>query len=253
MDVSESLVPLFIETKIPKGVKQIGTGVFLEFQSQPFLFTAAHVTDDLNKGKLLVPTVHGLSEIDGYLAHIDLPPEESRRDDSVDMAYYKLSSIFSSELCMHFIPLQNKMELMPSALELSVVSVVGFPASKAKKKGNHFTSELMYYRGVAANNDIYEKHELSPDNNIIVQFNKKNSVSPKDGKHYIPPSPRGVSGGAIFAWPLGKEISQDWSLPKLVGIFHTYKEKEGLLIGTSLISYVAATTLGQMKNFGGVI
>ncbi len=253
MDVSDSLVPIFIKTEVPKGVKQIGTGVFLEFQSLPFLFTSAHVTDDLSKGKLLIPTAHGLSEINGYLSHIDLLPETSRKDDSVDMAYYKLNSLFASQLCMYFKPLQNNIDILPSALELSAVSVVGFPASKAKKKGNTFSSELLYYRGIAADKDIYEKYKLSPEHNIIIQFNKKNTVSPKDGKHYMPPSPRGVSGGAIFAWPTGKEISQDWSLPKLVGIFHSYKEKEGLLIGTTLISYVAATTLGQMKRYGGVL
>jgi len=253
MDVFKSLVPLFIETEIPKRIKQIGTAIFLEFQSEPFLFTAAHVTDDRQYGKLLAPTINGLSEIDGYLAHIDMPPEIKRSSDTVDMAYYRLSSTFASELCFHFLPLQKKIEIIPSALELSVVSVVGYPASKSKKKGTSFSSELMYYRGVAASQEVYDHHNLSPEESTIIHFHEKRSVSPADGQKYKPPSPKGVSGGAIFAWPPGHGVSDDWSLPKLVGVFHTYKKSEGLFIGTNIISYAAATSLGKMKNYDGVI
>lgn len=252
MDVDKSLVPIFIETDLPKGVKQIGTGVFIDFQSEPFLFTAAHVTDVLKNGRLLVPTVNGLTEIEGYLAHIDLPPELSRNDDSIDMAYYRLRTDFARELCVHFFPLVNKTELIENPLNLGVLSIVGYPASKSKKKGNVFSSELAYYRGVAADEDQYIKYDLLTDQNIIIHFHKKNAVSPEHGGRINPPSPSGVSGGAIFAWPYGHEFSKDWSKPKLVGILHSYKSNEGLFIGTTLLSYYGATSLGKMKNYGGV-
>jgi len=253
LEVSNSIVPIFVETKIPKGIKQIGTAVFVDFQSMPFLFTAAHVSDDLSHGKLLVPTVNGLSEIDGYLAYIDLPPEISRNDDTADMAYYRLSTEFAKKLCSSFFPLVKKLEIIPTALELSVVSVVGYPASKSKKKGNIFSSELAYYRGVAAGQETYDRLGLDPTHNTIIHFSKKRAVSPLGGEKMNPPSPRGASGGAMFAWPSGQEVSTDWDIPKLVGIFHSYKEREGLMIGTNLITYAAAISLGQMKGFNGVL
>jgi hypothetical protein len=252
MDVDKSLVPIFLETKIPKAIKQIGTAVFIDFQNEPFLFTAAHVTDDLRNGKLLVPTANGLSEIEGYQAHLDLPPELSRNDDTIDMAYYRLSTKFARELCAHFYPLIKKSEIIESSLNLGMLSVVGYPASKGKRNRDIFSSELAYYRGVSANEEIYSKHNLSVDQNIILHFNKKNAVSPENGNKINPPSPRGVSGGAIFAWPYGQEFSQDWGVPTLVGILHSYKEKEGLFIGTTLLPYLSATSLGQMKGFGGI-
>ena len=252
MDVDKSLVQIFIETKIPKGIEQIGTGVFLSFQSEPFLFTAAHVTDGSHHGNLLVPTENGLEEIEGYLAHIDLPPELLRQDDSVDMAYYRLSSDFARRLCANFLPLIKKTEIIQSSLNLGALSVVGYPISKAKKKADVFTSELAYYRGVAAAEDVYIKHDLHTEQNIIIQFNKKNAVSPETLKKINPPGPRGVSGGAIFAWPTGHEISQDWSMPTLIGILHSYKERDGLFIGTSLVPYLAGITLGRMKGYGGI-
>lgn len=252
MEVDSCLVPIFIETAVPKQIKQIGTGVFLDFQSAPFLLTAAHVTDELGSGSLLVPTVNGLSEIVGYHAHIDLLPELTRNDDSVDMAYFRLTSDFARSLCAYFYPLIGKTELLTSSLELGVVSVVGYPASKAKRKASKFTSELAYYRGVAADQEAYDQHDFLHDENIIVHFHNKRAVNPENGESMNPPSPRGVSGGAIFSWPQGHEISQDWSKPKLVGILHSYKAKEGLFIGTTLLPYFAAIQLGSMKGFGGV-
>lgn len=253
MEVDSCLVPIFIETEVPKQIKQVGTGVFLDFQSAPFLLTAAHVTDELKSGKLLVPTVSGLSEIEGYHAHIDLLPELTRNDDCIDMAYFRLTSNFARSLCAYFYPLIGKTELISSSLELGVVSVVGYPASKGKRNAFKFTSELFYYRGVASGQEVYERYDLHHDGNIIIHFHKKRAVNPENGKSMNPPSPRGVSGGAIFSWPQGHEFSQDWSKPKLVGILHSYKAKEGLFIGTTLLPYVAAIQLGDMKGFGGVI
>jgi hypothetical protein len=85
-----------------------------------------------------------------------------------------------------------------------------------------------------------------------VHFHKKRAVSPEDGSRINPIGPQGMSGGGIFAWPDGYELSDDWSLPKLVGIFHSYKKSEGLMIGTHLISVCAAIQLGEMKGYGGV-
>ena len=254
-DPYNSIVPIYIETEIPKRTMQIGTGIFLDFRNTPILLTAAHVTDDLKNGELLVPTRDGLRPIEGYMAHIDLPPEIPRSEDNVDIAYYRLSSNFATLMCFEFWPLPpTKIEIIPTALKLSVCSITGFPSSKSKKnnEGTH-TSNIFSYRGVLASQETYKEHSLRPEQNILINFNRKNAVSPEDMNKVVPPSPKGLSGGAIFAWPDGEEISEDWTLPKLVGIFHSYKQNSGLMIGTSLISVVAAITLGEMKNYDGVV
>jgi hypothetical protein len=135
-DPYDSLVPVFLETEIPRRIRQVGTAIFRELWGEPFLITAAHVTDELRNGVLLVPTVQGLSPIDGYMAHIDLPPEVSRLEDDVDIAYYRLSTEFAAQLSYHFKPLpQGGGEVIRSALELTVCSASGYPASKGKKNG----------------------------------------------------------------------------------------------------------------------
>jgi len=150
-----------------------------------------------------MPTVNGLSEIEGYRAHLDLPPELPRNDDTIDMAYHRLRTRFARELCAYFYPLIQKSEIIERSLNLGMLSVVGCPASKSKRNREVFSSELAYYRGVSAEEGIYSKHDLSIDQNILFHFKKKNAVSPENGKRINPPSPRGVSGGAIFSWPYG--------------------------------------------------
>jgi hypothetical protein len=254
-DPYDSLVPIFLETTIPKRVVQIGTAIYQELWGQPFLFTAAHVTDELKNGALLVPTVFGLSPIKGYMAHIDIPPEFSRLDDSVDIAYYRLSTEFAFELSHHFKPLPHvRSEIIGSAHELALCSASGYPASKGKKNADGvFSSEIFSFRGAVADNAIYDHLKLLPDQAIVIQFHKKRAVHPGTMDAFPTPGLKGISGGGIFAWPHGAELSNDWSLPRLVGIVHTFKEREGLIIGTTLLPLLAAITVGRMKNFGGVI
>lgn len=253
-DPYDALVPVFLETELPQRLQQIGSAIFIEHNSEPFLMTAAHVTDDLGRGELLVPTIDGLSAIEGYVAHVDLPPGISRNDDEIDIAYYRLTSSFAARLSHHFSPLpQRRGEIIRTALELGACSASGYPSTKGKKSNEGvFSSEIFSFRGVAASQEIYDQLALSPESNIVIQFSKKRAVNPKDGSPFPGPSLKGISGGGIFSWPAGSEISEDWNLPKLVGIVHSFKEREGLVIGTPLLWLLTAISLGRMKGFDGV-
>ena len=252
-DPEETIVPIFAKEKYTDKLHQIGTGIFVDVQGLPFLYTAAHVTDKLQHGELMVPTHSGIEPIEGYLAHVDLPPEIPRNKDDIDIAYYRLSTEFARTMAAIFRPLpQSRCMIINSALELGACSIYGFPSSRAIQRQGKYTSESATYRGMTANKETYEELGLSPDTSIVIHFHKKRAMSPESGLKINPISPKGVSGGGIFAWPEGQELSGDWSLPKLVGIFHTYKKPEGLMIGTHLISVLASIQLGQMKEFGGV-
>ena len=252
-DPYNALIPVFLHTKLPKRMRQFGTAIFFELHGDPYLLTAAHVTDDLKQGELLVPTDEGFLPIEGYLSFIDLPPEIRRTEDMTDIAYYRLTTRFATALRHHFSPLpQMRSELIQSALELTTCSASGHPATKGKKNGNIYSSEIFSFRGVAAQADTYKQLLLSPKTSIVLHFNKKRAVDPITLAPFPTPSLKGVSGGGIFAWPHGSELSDDWSLPMLVGIVHTYKEREGFIIGTTLLPILSAISLGKMKGFGGI-
>jgi len=249
-DPYDALVPIFLSTDVPRRVHQIGSAVFVKLFGELFLITAAHVIDELQAGELLVPTEDGLSPIEGYMAHIDLPPEVDRSNDSIDIAYFRLSVDFGKELSHHFTPLpQNRTRIIESAFDLRVCSASGYPASKGRQNNQIFSSEIFSFRGVAAGLESYNQFQLSPTLNIVLHFHKKRAVNPETFESFPGPSLKGISGGGIFAWPEGSEISDDWTLPNLVGLVHTFKEREGLIIGTTLVPILAAISLGQMKKF----
>ncbi|MBU4261777.1 MAG: hypothetical protein KKC76_07860 [Proteobacteria bacterium] len=212
-DPDEAIVPIFAKEKYTDMLHQVGTGIFVDFQGMPFLYTAAHVTDNLQHGELMVPTHFGIEPIEGYMAHVDLPPEIPRKEDDIDIAYYRLSNEFARTMAAIFRPLpQLRRMIITSALELGVCSIYGFPASKAKKRQGKYTSESATYRGVAAKEETYKELGLSPNTSIVVHFHKKRAVSSESGQKINPISPRGVSGGGIFAWPDGHELSPLLSL-----------------------------------------
>ena len=249
-DPDDALVPIFLRTEASKALKQIGTAIFVEFQGEPFLLTAAHVLDEREHGELVVPMAHGMESIEGYIAHVDILPEETRRSDTIDVGYCRLTNGCATKLCFNFKPLPgSRLEIVPDALELGACSVVGYPVSKAKYLAGQYTSETVYLRGVAEHPPKYEALGITPKTNIVICLRAKKVVN-RDKKFVNHAHPRGMSGGAIFAWPAGHELSEDWSLPKLVGVFHTYHQAQGLLVGSTLLPLVAAIGLGKMKNFG---
>lgn len=65
------------------------------------------------------------------------------------------------------------------------------------------------------------------------------------GENLIPPLPHGISGGGIFAWPKG---NSDKIIPEnrqIIGVAHTYKEKDDLLIGTKIIAFIQAIMINN--------
>ncbi|MBO6557561.1 MAG: hypothetical protein JJ957_13735 [Pseudomonadales bacterium] len=253
-DPSESLVPMFLKSEYDDQFSQFGTGIFVELHGEPFLFTAAHVTDEYEHGKIYVPVIDTFAEVDGYFAFIDLPPEIPREDDYSDVAYFRLSTQFATLLCSNFRPWpQARCRLIDSSLDLGACSIYGYPTSRYKRRGDVHRSESATFRGGAASQDIYDLHGLSTEEHIVVHFHRKRVVDPESGERRNPINPRGVSGGGIYAWPAGEELSNDWTLPLLVGIFHTYNRPQGLMIGTQLLTVLGAIQLGRMKGFGGVL
>lgn len=148
-DPDDAVVPIFAESLRGGGLTQVGTGLFVEFRSQPFLFTAAHVTDNLQHSELWVPAHDGIYPIQGYVGYVDMLPEQRRGDDHVDVAYYRLDSRFAKGMLEMFKPWpQARCVLVPSQLELGVCSIYGLPASRFKRRGGTCTSETATFRGV---------------------------------------------------------------------------------------------------------
>lgn len=247
-DPYDALVPIFRVEEVPRRVHQHGTGVFFKLNGDSFLLTAAHVIDGSKPGQLLVPGQNGLIPIQGSM-YSSFIGDEDRSDDPSDIALFHLSAMCKKSLKHHFSPIpQTRAELLTSSSELGCCSISGYPASKGINKAEQLSSEIYSFRGVAAKPSTYEQLGLRPEANIVIHFDKSRAVYPGTLRPFPGPSLKGVSGGAIFKWPKEHAMSDDWSIPTLVGIFHTYHKDLGLAVGTLLLPYVATIGLMQMKE-----
>jgi len=247
-DPYDSLVPIFRGERTPPRVQQHGTGVYFKLNGDVYLLTAAHVIDGSEPGQLLVPGPDGLVPIVGSMYASFIGDEDQERDNA-DFALFRLGAQCKKALNHHFSALpQTRTELLTTSLELGCCSISGYPVSKGTNRSGRLSSEIYSFRGVAAKGTTYEKLGLDPSANIIVHYDRYRAVYPGTLKPFPGPALRGVSGGAIFSWPNEHALSDDWSIPSLVGIFHTYHKDEGLAVGSLLMPYIATIGLMQMKG-----
>jgi hypothetical protein len=239
----------------------------------------------IEKKELYIPTKNGFELISGTYNHSHLIKGESRINDNIDFSFFKLSTELKLNL-VDFKPLQknkinlsidftlsdkfkkfnklltrnnikntnvylknnysnfsdNIVEQYASTISEIIITFAGYPISKSKSKNNITYSEIFYYHGGAVEKSIYKSLLLDYNINIIAQFGKHGSM----GKNYIkinPPKKNGISGGGIYKIIKGSDGFHD---RELIGIGHTKKDKQHLLIGTN-INYCLSQIYKQEK------
>lgn len=237
---TDSICPIFFEKRGFDRLEQIGSGIILELNSKYFLLTVAHITDYLEYGVLFLPSNDGFTQLYGNYSSFKLPAGLKRVDDKVDIAYFKLNQSIANSIHHSIKPLQrNNLHLNESLVENDIYTFSGYPLSKGKSKGKQYTSEIFNFSGPAASGADYEKHNYDRSFHIVVRFNRKNSCT-TEGVKQMSPHPKGISGGAVYSWPKDVQTRQKDFEFHLVGIGHTYKEKDNLFIGTRINPYLAS-------------
>lgn len=227
----------------------------------------------IEKKELYIPTKKGFEPISGVYNHSHLKEGESRDDDNIDFSFFKLSNELKSNL-IDFEPIKenkinlsidftlddkykesnqlitrnyikestnylknnyasfndNQLEQFASIISDITIVFAGYPISKSKNKNNITTSEIVYYHGRAVEKSKYETLMLNYNINIIAESGKHGSMN-KDYVKSISPKKTGISGGGIYKIVKGNNGFHD---RKLIGIGHTKKDKEHLLIGTNI-------------------
>jgi hypothetical protein len=243
MDISpntEAICPIFLKRAGAEYMEQIGSSVVIKIKNRTFLLTVAHIIDFLNLGHLFIPSVDGFAQLHGKYSSFKLPTGRRREEDIIDIAYFILNNKLSK--CIH--PTIKALErddlhLTESIVEHDIYTFSGYPISKAKTKGKQYISEVFNFTGFAASKAEYQNLGYDVFFHILVHFNRKNSCTTK-GIRQTAPHPKGISGGAVFSWP--KDIKTRKKEPEfhLVGIGHTYKEKQHCFIATRINAYLAS-------------
>lgn len=227
----------------------------------------------IEKKELYIPTKNGFELISGIYHHSHLQEGESRDDDNIDFSFFKLSNELKSNL-VDFEPIQenkinlsidftlnekykrhnqlltknyikksntfiknnhtnfnhNLLENYTSTISDITIIFAGYPISKSKNKNNKTYSEIVYYHGSAVEKSEYETFSLNYKINIMAEFGKYGSMD-KDYVKFISPKKTGISGGGIYKIVKGNNGFQN---RELIGIGHTKKDKQHLLIGTNI-------------------
>lgn len=231
-------IPLYTEKN--KRPVQVGSGFFVQDGSDCYLVSAAHTFEhsylfyytkqfQIHKVKGGMSS-SGISEIDiGVikLLNIDLPPYPE-----VDKLALDISS-----LKPRYLPRTEKEYI-----------TIGYPNTKsnANPKTNLVTTKMYAFSNYTIDENDYEKHGLTVDNNIAIELKLKKCYSLEGNKINFP-KPTGISGSPIFVLnePSDNVDKNDKFFP-VVGVATRYRSSDHLMFGADMIYVLAA--IKQIKD-----
>ncbi|NNE16245.1 MAG: hypothetical protein HKN51_14770 [Saprospiraceae bacterium] len=213
-----------------------GSGVFVEIDSEKFLFTAAHVTDDMEDDIYVGIGENEVLKLGGELTRNEAPG--NRDDDKIDIAIMKLSDETIEKLGdqYDFIK-QDELGINHEFKELPMYQSVGFPATKSKfnKFKNELKSRPFLYTTMPAKSELYEKLGCQTYSNIIVHYDKKNVKDYRTDQTVTGPDPFGISGSGLWHTPSQVKAKGEKIDKLLVGIMTEWPtENRKYWIGTRI-------------------
>lgn len=235
LDLYDSVFPLFYAKNDRVRPELVGTGVVVEHKDLHILLTAAHVLDFWRQGYLLTICNGNISSIIGELVNRPATTQE-RRKDMIDVGFVILEPDFVKTLDRSLVIVPSSRQSPPaSSIFPRTFSISGFPVSREKRNvDNSISTPQWSVRGLALSTDHYESLGCTAERNVCAIFRRDSAIDISEFEKMEVPPLKGLSGGGIYEWPENTELLKDWSLPNLVGIFHTYKESEGIVIGTRI-------------------
>ena len=210
-DSHSSVLPLFRKTRNRNAAEQFASAVLVKWHGDTLLLTAAHVTDELrSESEVLVPIDGGiLAPLRGDFRFVDVPPDQLRSEDALDIAYVRLTSDLARCVAAAFSPVPTvAIESLPFEFWRTgsprVCSATGYPASKARRDGGAHAIDIWSYAGMlVTDHDTYDRLGYSTDLNILLHYDRTQTINSGHPELRIAsaPSLKGVSGGGIFSWP----------------------------------------------------
>ena len=165
------------------------------------LLTAAHVTDHLDGHHFLfIPGEDRIIQVEGGFAQLGRATERDEKASSLDVAYYHLERSFVKRLsnCCHPIA-KSGIGMLDQTLNGDLYSLAGYPTATSIVESDSCAAEFFAMTGAVPHDRFYRKLGYRRDMHVLTQFNIRRNVR---GAAKSTPNPCGMSGGAIFSWPL---------------------------------------------------
>ncbi len=223
-----------------------GTGVLVCVKNSKFLLTASHVVDKYDK--LMIPLDLYNVMIPGGTVKFSLF-EGNRENDSIDIAMIQLDNETIKGLSPYysFLP-ETSILTNHKSQESLFYTYLGYPStySKLSYSKDSFHSRVFFQYNFQCKEDTYAKLNRSQKTNIIVKYDKQNSINTEAEIISVGPDLYGMSGcGLWFTDPM--DIYSEIPKPKLVAIMTDWPIKnKKCVIGTKIDIIVDAIA----KEFG---
>ncbi|MBP9054998.1 MAG: hypothetical protein KBF69_01360 [Saprospiraceae bacterium] len=234
-----------------KGVPyQDGGGVLAKFNNYHFLFSAAHVTDNLD-GLFIPFNDNQLRNLQGALVSSSLPESGKRADDKIDISVLQFHPDEAKELekYYNFLDLSRIETNHQIDFNESNYYVAGTPSnqSKVNNKTRNIDSTVFAFFTKPSKLEIYAKYNLTEDVHIVVEFPKKVASILRDKFERSPPYPNGISGSGL--WMLNS-IDKDgikYIDVKLVGIMIEFQDKYHRVMVSTRIKFAVEVLRNVFK------
>ena len=213
-----------------------GSGVFVQVGMEKFLFTAAHVTDEVESDIYVGTGEHDMLRLGGDLT--GNKASGHRNDDRIDIAIIKLDQETVRKLGDQYDFLSSaEIGVNHEFKHLAMYQSVGFPAtmSKFNRYKNELRSRPFIFTTMPAEAKVYEELNCESFSNVIVHYDKKRVKDYSTNKIQTGPDPLGISGSGLWYIPSQLKTKAEKVNKKLVAIMTEWpKENRKFWIGTRI-------------------
>lgn len=233
---ASAIFPILLLPPRAGHAEHIGSGVHLRVAGRSILLTAAHVTDHRHRGSLCIPGPKGVTKFAGSIGFNLLPDGSPRGHDRLDIGCLVPIADSDFQLAAEYAPLElDTLDLAAQDEGRTFHLVAGFPLARKWAKfrdGEHVGSRLNFV-GLAHTGRECAAAGYDPSVNLLIEYHIDKAIYP-EGDRANPPSPRGMSGGGVFQIGVDQSGHPDSSMPRLVGIMHTFDERKHIFVATRL-------------------
>lgn len=218
--------------------KSLGTGVFVQIDSNYFLLTAAHVFDGKQDNICIKTGINEALRLGGEIIYSFIDNDPTREKDKCDISILELNDDSVNILKLQYSFIQkDELGINHSDIDSELYSLVGFPASKSKFNSfkNSFKSNPYIIATTPVNYEVYQKEKYHPLSNVIVGYNKQSMISSKTDQTVVGPDTYGMSGCGLWFTPFQENRSHFNTKKYLVAIMTDWPiENKNILIGTRI-------------------
>lgn len=231
-------------------LKRIGSGFFIQIDTEYFLISAAHVLELQFIEGMKFPNGKELIPINGHLL-ITMPPEGfSRTSDKIDFSVVKLNQETVDEVKKQFEFLSaDHIEIDHKPQEAPQYLLFGYPNdwTTVIAEKEQIIPKPLIMRTKMIDIDTINLESYEKGSKFAVEFDPLKFQSDDGDSEKKLPNPKGMSGSALWYIPFKKFVESGEVEIKLIGLVTDYHGGRDNVIAATSISVITRAIRDKLK------